>query len=79
MMKNFYNLLIKAKWNIYSVALQDLTFYTLSYLKVFYNYQEIDKANKIYEEILDNEIRKWNARRNHWQGQKNNLRKITKN
>ena len=25
----------KAKWNIYAVALQDLIFYSLSYLKVF--------------------------------------------
>ena len=42
----------KAKWNIYSIALQDLTFYSLSYLKVFYNYQDMDKANDIYSEIL---------------------------
>ena len=28
-----------AKWNIYSVALQDLTFFTFSYLKVNFNYQ----------------------------------------
>ncbi len=46
----------KAKWNIYSIALQDLTLYTLSYLNVFFNYQEMDKAKKIYEKILDNEI-----------------------
>ena len=45
----------KAKWNIYSIALQDLTFYTLSYLNVFYNYNEITKANEIYENILNNE------------------------
>jgi len=45
----------KAKWNIYSIALQDLTFYTLSYLNVFYNYNEITKANEIYEDILNNE------------------------
>ena len=45
----------KAKWNIYSIALQDLTFYSLSYLKVFHNYQETEKANKIYEEILKKE------------------------
>ena len=42
----------KAKWNIYSIALQDLTFYSLSYLNVFYNYQETNKANEIYQEIL---------------------------
>ena len=46
----------KAKWNIYSIALQDLTFYTLSYLNVFFNYKEMDHAKKIYEKILDNEI-----------------------
>ena len=46
----------KAKWNIYSIALQDLTFYTLSYLNVFFNYKEIDNAKKIYDKILDNEI-----------------------
>ena len=46
----------KAKWNIYSVALQDLTFFSFSYLSVFFNYQEIDNAKKIYEAILDDEI-----------------------
>ena len=46
----------KAKWNIYSVALQDLTFFTFSYLNAFFNYQEVDKAKKIYEGILDDEI-----------------------
>ena len=46
----------KAKWNIYSVALQDLTFYTLSYLNVFYRYDETEKAKKMYEEILDKEL-----------------------
>ena len=45
----------KAKWNIYSIALQDLTFYSLSYLSVFYNYQNMDKANEIYDEILAKE------------------------
>jgi len=46
----------KAKWNIYSIALQDLTFYSFSYLNVFFNYYEMDNAKKIYEKILDNEI-----------------------
>jgi hypothetical protein len=45
----------KAKWNIYSIALQDLTFYSLSYLRVFYNYQDMNKANDIYDEILNKE------------------------
>ena len=51
----FLSSINKAKWNIYSVALQDLTFYSLSYLKVFYDYQETESANKIYEEILSKE------------------------
>ena len=42
-----------AKWNIYSIALQDLTFYSLSYLKVFHNYEETESAKSIYEEILN--------------------------
>ena len=45
----------KAKWNIYSIALQDLTFYSLSYLNIFYKYKETNKANEIYNEILNKE------------------------
>ena len=45
----------KAKWNIYVVALQDLTFYTFSYLNVFFDYKEMDHAKRIYKNILDNE------------------------
>ena len=45
-----------AKWNIYAIALQDLIFYTLSYLNVFYNFQKMEQANKIYEKILNNEL-----------------------
>ena len=44
-----------AKWNIYSVALQDLTFFTFSYLKVNFNYKNIDQAKEIYLKILDDE------------------------
>ena len=44
-----------AKWNIYSVALQDLTFFTFSYLKVNFNYQDIDQAKEIFFKILDDE------------------------
>ena len=54
--EKFLQSINKAKWNIYSVALQDLTFYSLSYLNVFYDYQETDKASKIYQAILDKEI-----------------------
>ena len=46
----------KAKWNIYSVALQDLTFFAFSYLNAFYGYQEIDNAKNIYDSILEDEI-----------------------
>ncbi len=46
-----------AKWNIYTIALQDLIFYTLSYLNVFSNFQELDRAKKIYEKILNNELK----------------------
>ena len=45
----------KAKWNIYSISLQDLTFYSLSYLNVFCSYKDMNKANEIYDEILTKE------------------------
>ena len=45
----------KAKWNIYAIALQDLTFYSLSYLKNKLNFDYTSKANDIYEEILNEE------------------------
>ena len=45
-----------AKWNIYSVAIQDLTFFTFSYLKANYNYNETNKAQEIFLKILDDEI-----------------------
>ena len=54
--EKFLSSINKAKWNIYSVALQDLTFYSQSYLNVFYNYQETSKAKEIYEEILNKEL-----------------------
>ena len=45
-----------AKWKIYSVALQDLTFFTFSYLKANLNYQEVKNAKEIFSKILDDEI-----------------------
>jgi hypothetical protein len=45
-----------AKWNIYSVALQDLTLFTFSYLKVNFNFQNIDQSREIFSKILDDEI-----------------------
>ena len=44
-----------AKWNIYSVALQDLTLFIFSYLKSNMNYQDVDKAKEIFLKILDDE------------------------
>ena len=44
-----------AKWNIYSVALQDLIFFSFSYLKVNFNYYEIEKIKEIFLKILDEE------------------------
>ena len=44
-----------AKWNIYAVALQDLTFFTFSYLKANYNYNETNNAQEIFMKILDDE------------------------
>ena len=45
----------KAKWNIYSVALQDLTFFSFSYLNVFFNYEDIVKSKDIFFSILEKE------------------------
>ena len=45
-----------AKWNMYSVALQDLVFFTISYLKANLNYQEVEKAKEIFFKILDDEL-----------------------
>ena len=44
-----------AKWNIYAVALQDLTFYTISYLKNQKNMQDVSKAKEIYNDIINDE------------------------
>ena len=46
----------QAKWNIYSVALQDLSFFTFSYLRANFNFQDTDKAKEIFNKILDDEI-----------------------
>ena len=45
-----------AKWNIYAVSLQDLTFYVFSYLKIHFQFQDIEKAKEIFNNILDDEI-----------------------
>ena len=45
-----------AKWNMYAVALQDLTFFTFSNLKANFNYQGMKNAEEIFFKILDDEI-----------------------
>jgi len=65
----------KAKWNIFAIALQDLTFYCLSYLKNNSNidytlnaieiYKEIlnkEKNNQMPNDIIENSIKKFNER-----------------
>tara|TARA_B100000965_G_scaffold148704_1_gene123802 strand:- start:245 stop:682 length:438 start_codon:yes stop_codon:yes gene_type:complete len=47
----------KAKWNIYAVALQDLTFYTISYLKNENNLHDTEKSKEIFLQILDEELK----------------------
>ena len=45
----------KAKWNIYAVALQDLTFYCISYIKNNLSTDYTLKVSEIYNEILNEE------------------------
>ena len=45
----------KAKWNIYVVALQDLSLYAISYLKDVLQKHDTEKAKEIFLEILSNE------------------------
>ena len=45
----------KAKWNIYATSLQDLTFFTISYLKVNNNLHDTEKAKEIFNSILQEE------------------------
>ena len=45
----------EAKWNIYAIALQDLTFFAFSYLKTNFNFEDTNKSKEIFFKILDNE------------------------
>ena len=45
----------KAKWNIYLVSLQDLIFYSISYLKDISNLHDTEKAKEIFYDILKEE------------------------
>ena len=53
--KIFLESINKAKWNIYAVALQDLCFYSISYLKDVKNFHDTEKSKEIYYEILNDE------------------------
>ena len=53
--EKFLGSINKAKWNIYYVALQDMIFYSLSYLNITKNFQEDGHAKKIYNSILEKE------------------------
>ena len=44
-----------AKWNIYAVALQDLTLFTFSHLRANNNYDDVERAKEIFLKILDDE------------------------
>ena len=55
--ETFLGSINKAKWNIYAVALQDLTFYTISYLKNERNLNDTEKSKDIYFEILEEELK----------------------
>jgi len=46
-----------AKWNIYIVSLQDLTFYTFSYIHNNFNLSDFEKSKRIYETIIDQEVK----------------------
>ena len=54
--ETFLGSINKAKWNIYIVALQDLTFYTISYLKNERNLHDTEKSKEIYFQILEDEL-----------------------
>ena len=45
----------EAKWNIYAVALQDLTFFTFSYLRDNLNFKDTNQSKEILFKILDDE------------------------
>ena len=53
----FLSSINKAKWNIYIIAIQDLIFFTFSYLKSVFNYKDLDNAKLIFENILENEAK----------------------
>ena len=53
----FLSSINKAKWNIYIIAIQDLIFFTFSYLKSVFNYKDLDNAKLIFENILENETK----------------------
>ena len=51
----FLSSINKAKWNVYSVSVQDLILYCISLLKKKYNYDLTSNAYEMFEEILNEE------------------------
>ena len=51
----FLSSIDKAKWNVYSVSVQDLILYCVSLLKNKYNYDLTSNAYEMFEEILNEE------------------------
>ena len=51
----FLSSIDKAKWNIYMVAIQDLSLYSFSYLKDNQIIDATEKVNDIFKEILESE------------------------
>ena len=47
----------KAKWNIYAIALQDLSFYTISYLKSERDKHDTEQSKEIFNKILEDELK----------------------
>ena len=54
--EEFLGSINKAKWNIYIAALQDLTFFTFSYIGNTFNFKDFKKAEEIYNNILNKEL-----------------------
>ena len=46
-----------AKWNIYIIALQDLTFFSFSYIHNHFEIDEFEKSKRIYDTIIEEEIK----------------------
>lgn len=76
--EEFLSSINKAKWNIYIAAIQDLTFFSFSYLKHAFNYENLEKAEVIYNNILEKELLNKMPKEIIQEGTKNFKKKIEK-